>query len=118
MEGAAFSDEGTWASMKAAAFFDDGLVVRLPSEPLHGEVDQLLLPLVGVRRHEEIDGGERDLLIEHAARVREGFEAEEAVGLADAAVPDAAERQLELVEVNQGVIDDRAARARACEDPF
>ena len=43
----------------------------------------------------------------------ECFEAGEAVRFADAAVADAAEGEIHLVEVNQRMVDDRAARARA-----
>ena len=55
----------------------------------------------------------RQALVEDAARVGERFEAGEAVRFADAAVADAAERQIELVEVDQRVVDGRAARAGA-----
>ena len=53
----------------------------------------------------------RERLLEDAARVRERFEAETAVRLADAAVADAAERQVELVEVDERVVDGGAAGA-------
>src|SRR6266545_4034914 len=86
-----------------------------PSEVLEGQIDQLLLE-VGVRRIQQLNHAEARRLLEDAARVREGLEAEEAVRLSDAAVADAAERQVELVEVQQRVVDGRAAGAGVAED--
>src|SRR5687767_2753579 len=89
---------------------------RLFLQPAHREVDQFLLPLSAVRGEEHFDGAEGEALVEDAAGVGEGFEAGEAVGFADAAVADAAERQLELVEVDHGVVDRGAAGAGAGDD--
>src|SRR5256885_976954 len=96
--------------------------VRAPAWPAHStsevlqcQIDQSLLEL-RVRRIKKLNHAEARRLLEDAARVREGFEPEDAVALADAAVADAAERQVELVEVQQRVVDRGAAGAGAAED--
>src|SRR2546428_421102 len=86
-----------------------------PSQPAHGEVDQLLLEL-RVRWIEKLNGAEARRLLEHAARVRERLEAEEAMGLAHAALPHSTEGEIELIEMDQRVVDHRAARPGISHD--
>src|SRR5205823_9828288 len=76
-----------------------------------GQIDQLLLEL-RVRRIHQLNSAEPRRLFEHAARVGEGFEAEPAVRFTDAALADAAERQIDLVEVDERVVDHSPAGPR------
>src|ERR1043165_266589 len=84
-------------------------------EVAKGQIDQFLLQF-RIRRIQQLNETPARRLLEHAARVGEGFEAEAAVAFADAAVADAAERQVELVELQQRVVDGRAAGACAAEN--
>src|SRR4029079_2123402 len=85
------------------------------SEVLQCQVDQFLLEL-RVRGIKKLNETPARRLLEDAAGVGEGLEAEAAVAFADAAVADAAERQGEVVEVRQRVVDGGAAGAGAAED--
>src|SRR5947209_4921672 len=80
------------------------------SEVAQHKVDDLALER-RERRIEQRDAADLQRLLEHAARIRERLETEEAVRPAHAAFSDPAKRKVQLVEVQQRVIDDRSTRA-------
>src|ERR1700741_4242571 len=101
------------SARRRASFFID--VRDSTSEPPHSEIDQLLFQL-RVRRIHQLNPAEGQRLLEDAARGREGFESETAVRFSHAALADAAEWQVQLIEVDQRVVQHRAAGARLAQD--